>query len=274
MARVLAISSFVAYGHVGLSAAVPTLTRMGHEVIAVPTVMLSSHYGHQHVSGFELDTTDLSGMLGALRKNGWLQDIDAVLTGFMPDPEVVAFIARELERIGEDQPETLYLCDPVLGDDPDGLYVREEVATAVRDKLMPLADILTPNRFELSWLTGLQVEDAESADAAAQETGAEIVMATSIPAGDGLVANVLSDESGCGLAAQPFRIGVPHGTGDLISALVLGHLLDGFDNAEAMARAAAGVRIVIEASLGSSELNLAEALGRAVAADPAPLSEI
>lgn len=274
MARVIAISSYVAHGHVGLGAIVPALQALGHEVIAVPTVVLSNHYGYREVGGFDLEAAQLRSILAGLEANGWLQTADAVLTGYMPSLEIIETLALGLERLSERNPDVLYLCDPVIGDDPGGLYVAEEVAATIRDRLVPLADIVTPNRFELAWLSGLAVTSAAEADAAAAEIGADLLVATSVPAGDGMIANVFSDEDTAGQTQHPLRVGVPHGTGDLFAALLLGHLLDGLDYPEAVARASAGVQAVIADSLGDQELQLVASLEDAVAADPAPLQPL
>lgn len=268
MPRILAISSFVAYGHVGLSAIVPALQALGHDVIAVPTVVLSSHYGYREVGGFDVDAGQMGGLIHGLTANGWLQSVDAVTTGFIPSGEMALGIARVLERLAQERPEVLYLCDPVIGDDPGGIYVRDEVATAIRDNLVPLADVLTPNRFELEWLTGIGVDSAIEADAAADETGAELVAVTSVPAGDGIIANLMSDSREALLYGGVLRERVPNGTGDLFAALLAGHLLDGAAHAEAVARASAGVQAVIAASLEASELRLVECLARLARAEP------
>lgn len=274
MARVLAISSFVAYGHVGLSAIVPTLQRLGHEVVSVPTVILSNHYGYDEVGGFPVDAARLVPILNTLRTNEWLSEADAVITGYMKDQNQVSLVARCIADIVEDNPDLIYLCDPVIGDDPHGLYVDTDVATAVRDKLFPLADIVTPNRYELTWLTGEPVTNAGDADAAAEALDAELVVATSIPGGEGRLATVISDADSAAHVSSPHYDGVPHGTGDLFSALFLGHLLNGCDDGEALGLAAAGTDVVIRASLGAEELRLVDSLDEAVRADPFALEEI
>lgn len=274
MARVLAVSSYVASGHVGLAAIVPALHALGHEVIALPTVVLSSHYGYREVGGFDLEPAHMTSLLNGLIANGWLQEMDAVITGYIPTLELADGIARVLDRLGTEHPEVLYLCDPVIGDDPGGIYVPEDVAAAIRDQLVPLADIVTPNRFELQWLSGVDVSDATSADLAAEAIGADLVAATSIPAGAGRIANVLSAEDMAGQAIQLLHRGVPHGTGDLFAALLLGHMLNGMTESEALARASAGVEIMVRASLGLSEMRMVEELQRAVAAQPTPIEPL
>lgn len=275
MARILAISSQVAFGHVGLSALVPVLQRQGHEVITVPTVVLSNHYGYELVGGVDLEPSAMASILTALQSNGWLEGLDALITGYMPSVQHVEVVARGLTRLADEMPDLIYLCDPVIGDDPDGLFVDEDVAAAIRDQLVPLADIVTPNRMELAWLTGQPVTDCASADAACDLLGGDLlVAATSIPAGAGQLANLLSTEDEACYATTIRRGGVPHGTGDLFAALLLGHMLNGCDDRESLARAAAGVGTVVLASIGATELKLMETIDAAVAAHALPLSEV
>lgn len=268
MARILAISSYVAHGHVGLAAITPALQAMGHEVIAVPTIVLSSHFGYSEVGGFRPEPGEIANLIDALAANRILQSVDAVLTGYLPSLEIVEGLARMLDRLGSQHPDVLYLCDPVMGDDPDGLYVSEEVAAAIRDSLVPLADILTPNRFELAWLTGEEVATADDADAAADAIGAELVAVTSVPAGEDHIANVMSGIEDALAFATRHRGAVPHGTGDLFAALLLGHVLNGAPHAEAVARASAGIAHMVEASIGQPELALVANIAATVTAAP------
>ena len=150
MGRILAISSQVARGSVGLSAITAALQRLGHEVVALPTVILSSHLGYPNVAGTKVDVGTLHQMLGALETNGWLAEVDAVLTGYLPSRAHVRFAAEAFARVRAIQPQSLNFCDPVLGDDPEGLYVDPGAAEAVREELLPIADLVSPNRFELS----------------------------------------------------------------------------------------------------------------------------
>ena len=154
MARILAISSQVARGAVGLSIIVPALQALGHEVIGLPTVVLSNHPGHAHVAGTRIEAAVLHKMLDALAANGWLQGVDGVLSGYLPTIAHVAFAGEAVARVraGNMGLKANYLCDPVLGDDPHGLYIDEAAAKAIRDRLIPIADIATPNRFEQSFL--------------------------------------------------------------------------------------------------------------------------
>ncbi len=274
MGRILAISSYVASGHVGLSAIIPALQAFGHEVIGVPSVVLSCHYGYTNVGGLSLDAVDLGSILDALRANGAFNEIDAIITGYMGDAASVSRVEVELERIADQHPDALYLCDPVIGDDPKGLYVTEDVAAAIRGKLVSHADVITPNRFELNWLSGRDVRNAEDADRAADAIGAELAVITSVPTDNGFIANVSSDGDDALLCTAPRLERVPQGTGDLFAALMLGHLLSGADHGEALALASAGVQVAISESVGSSELRLISCLERVIAAPPAELRPV
>ncbi|MFN3867823.1 MAG: pyridoxal kinase [Hyphomicrobiaceae bacterium] len=267
MARILVISSYVVQGHVGLAAIVPTLQAMGHDVLAVPSVVLSSHNGYPQVGGIWFEAGQIRRVTDGLAANGWLKSIDAMMTGYLPSAALVGDVEKIVREVRKQSPEHLYHCDPVIGDDPRGLYVAEEVAVAVRDRLLPLADILTPNRFELEWLSGQSIRSALDADLAAAALAADLVVATSVPAGRKRIANVFSGEDSAGQTIIPREDFAPHGTGDLFAALLIGHMLGDVDHAEAVARASAGVRLVIEASKGSRELRLIDNLDEAVAAD-------
>ncbi|MEZ5773894.1 MAG: pyridoxal kinase [Hyphomicrobiaceae bacterium] len=254
MARILSISSEVARGHVGNTAARFALQRLGHEVWALPTVILSNHPGHAKVSGTRLAPEILAGMIEALAANGWLEGLDAVMTGYLPSAAHVAMVAEALERR---LPAGLpYYCDPVIGDDPDGLYVEEAAAEAVRELLLPRATAIFPNRFELAWLTGRAAGSAAEAVAAGRALGLPLVVATSIPTGPEHLANLAIGPESM-LAAEVARVSpVPHGTGDLLSALMTGHLLSGETTERALGLAVAGVAAAIRASRGLDELAL------------------
>lgn len=257
MARVLAISSQVARGHVGLSAIVPALERLGHEVWALPTVLLSNHPGHPHSAGTRIEAAVLQRMVDALDENGWLGEVDAMITGYLPSVAHVAFAAEAVARLRERRPGLGYLCDPVSGDDPGGLYIGSEAAAALRDVLVARADVVTPNRFELAYLSGRVVGDAASAALAARALGAATVLATSLDGRDqGEQANLIIAGEGAFVSRVPVRADVPHGSGDLMAGLLLGYLLAGSGPVDALGRATAVVDLVLAASEGADELRL------------------
>lgn len=256
MATILAISSFVARGSVGLRAVMPALERMGHDVIACPTILLSNHLGHPRTGGGQVAADTLSAMTEALGENGWLPKVDAILTGFFPSPDHVRLAEAMIDRVRMLRPDALIVCDPVLGDHPEGLYVPEAVAEAVRDRLVPKATHIKPNRFELAFLSGRPVSSLGDVVEAARTLGVPVVLASSIPVGTDRLANVVVTKERSGFCSVPRETEVPHGTGDLLAALFTANMLNGGDVLSHAASAAAGVASVIARSKGSDELNL------------------
>jgi pyridoxine kinase len=257
LAVVLSITSDVARGHVGNAAIRFALQRLGHEVWALPTVVLSNHPGHPKVAGHRTPADVLAAMVEALAANGWLKQIDAILTGYLPSAGHVEMAVQTIERVHAEVRRPTVLVDPVLGDHPKGLYLDEAAARAIRGQLLPLASLATPNRFELEWLSGRQVTDAADAAAAAERLAVPTVLATSVPGSSvGKLANVLVTPRGTAIAEVDQRAHAPHGTGDLLSGLLLGHLLNGEAVSLALKRAVAGVEAVLAASERCDELKL------------------
>ncbi len=257
--RILALSSQVAYGHVGLSAAVPVLQQLGCAVTALPTILLSNHPGWPHVSGRQVPVTELDAMIDALDANGWLSTHDTILTGYLPSPDHVALAARLIDRMRDRVEGLRAVVDPVLGDAPKGLYINEGAATAIRSDLVARADVLTPNAFELSWLTGLPT-DAIVATAAAARILPCHVLTTSAPAGPGRTGVLDTTPDTAILVDMPLRDSVPNGVGDVFSALVAA----GDETGQALGR----LKTLIEASLGADHLRIVEAAGAWTIADP------
>lgn len=277
MARVLAISSLVARGHVGLSAMLPALQALGHDVTALPTILLSNHPGHPRAAGERVAPILLARMLDALDANGWLAEVDAVLTGYCPGPEHAAFAAGAIHRVRSRSPRPTVLVDAVLGDEPKGLYIAPDAAAAVRDLLVPLADIVKGNAFEVHWLAtgglpgarppeiGRDLTAPDAIGRAVADLGVPALVATSIGDGGNRLVNVLATADGTRAEASvPERAGVPKGTGDLLTGLLAGHLL--LDQGEkgalhrAFVDAVADVDRVVSRSLGKSELDLVASL--------------
>ncbi len=256
MAHILAISSFVAHGHVGLAAMVPALQHFGHDVTALPTVVLSNHLAHPQSAGFDVACTKLHSMLDALDANGWLGSADAIVSGYLPTAQHVAFAKSAVQRVRAYKSDVLYVCDPVLGDDPKGLYVDATAAEAIKMSLVPLASVLTPNCFELEWLAGSPVTSAQSAIFASRKLKVPCVVATSIPASEGHLANLCTTHISADACSHPELQNVPKGTGDLMTGLLTAYLLDGCSEPEAMTRAAACVVETARLSQGCGELRL------------------
>lgn len=254
MRRVLTISSFVSKGSVGLQATLPALANKGIELIAVPTIVLSNHPGFKAAAGTAIACDTLNEMLDAFDANGWLAAVDAIFTGYLPSAAHVQFACGAVQRVKSANPNALFLADPVIGDDPGGLYVDVKTATAMRDMLLPLADITTPNRFELAWLSGQNISDRHSALAAARCVGVPITAVTSVPEGAGKIANILVSEGVSFVEIVERMPDAPHGTGDYFAGALLAQILQGSDRANALAEATRRTERVILASEHSDDL--------------------
>jgi pyridoxine kinase len=246
---------------------IPALERLGHDVVALPTVVLSSHAAYPHVAGTPVDPATLDKMANALEANGWLSSVDIIITGYLPTTAHVAVAAGLVQRVRKLSPAMRYICDPVLGDDPKGPYLPLETANALRDELLPLADIATPNAFELAWLTGHPTSSIESAIRAARTLRPPLILATSIPAANHHLATLLVDPTSAHATSSPQRAKAPSGTGDLLTALFAGHLASSKTPPEALAHASAWLERCLDVSTGSNDLNQAPLY----ASPPSPL---
>lgn len=212
MTKILAISSQVVFGPVGLNAIVPALQAEGHDVLTLPTVTLSNHPGHGKPAG---TAHDLGPIIIALENIKAFDNIDAVITGYFSSAEQVHIAASLIKKLNP----KIILIDPVLGDHGK-LYVPPAVAEAIRDYLIPLATIAMPNAFELAWLTKESVENESQATVAASQLNVSEVIVTSVPAGDDL-ATLRITPSGVTVIKNKKRDSVPNGTGDMLSGLYL-----------------------------------------------------
>jgi pyridoxine kinase len=273
MARILAISSQVVRGYVGLSAIVPALQRLGHEVWAMPTIVLANHPGHPCTAGMRIEPAIQMQMLDSLERNGWLGEIDAVVTGYLPSPDhvhVAADIIRRLKGVRK----ITFLCDPVLGDDRKGLYLETDAAVAVRDELIGLADIATPNRFELRWLGGGNLGMLTDVQRATKDLAVGTTIVTSAAQHHGRISTLMVTREGDYVCEAAWRPEVPHGTGDFFAALFLGHQLNGVSAPMAFARAAAAVDTAIAASDRRDELQLLDCQDAWATAAPVPVRRL
>jgi pyridoxine kinase len=257
MARILAISSQVARGAVGLSISVPAMQRLGHEVVSLPTVRLSNHPGYPHVCKIDLSSQALSETLRTLDANGWLAGIDGVLTGYLPSVAHVSVAMEGIDRVRAHSPAALVVCDPILGDDPKGLYIDAAAAAAIRDRLLPAADLATPNRFELSCLTGRPVRNPDEAVRALDCLACGGGLATSIPCHEpGKLMNLISFDAALAGTTVDHLPDAPHGTGDLMAGILTGALLAGIRPDAALATATAVTAAMLAAARGRDSLDV------------------
>ncbi|HEX4296852.1 MAG TPA: pyridoxal kinase [Devosia sp.] len=251
---ILSIQSEVVTGHVGNAAARLALQRLGHEAWTVPTVLLSSHAGHPGFAGEPVAPALFGKLLDALAAQGRLAEAAGILSGYLGAPEQAPLVAAAVERAKAYTGTRLYCLDPAFGDD-GRIYARPGVMEAMRDTLLPLADITTPNAFELSTLSGIAVTDTASAVAAAESLGRPIVVVTSVPVEGGLGTLLVAEDTAL-LATTPKIVSPPRGAGDLIAALLFGHMVAGRAIGEALERAVLSTYHVLEKSSGQPEMAL------------------
>jgi len=255
MAKVLAISSHVVRGQVGLNATVPALQHLGHEVWPVPTVVVASRPGLGRLAKHELPPESLGAMLAALEADSCWTSLGAVLTGYFPSATAVLAVAREIARIKARRPDLPVLVDPVVGD-AGRLYVSQATAEAIRDALMPMATIATPNLFELAWLTGCDLRDPAQVAACARQLGPPTVVVTSARQTGSVVATLLVGTDKGTEREMRKRDGVPNGAGDLFAGLFLGRWLTGSTTEAALDASLADLDRVLAASAGRDVLAL------------------
>ncbi|MDP5218808.1 pyridoxal kinase [Ruegeria sp. 2205SS24-7] len=251
MSRILILSSYVTIGHVGLSAGQPVCQKLGINVTAVPTVVLSNHPGWPNVAQVPIEAEQILRMTEALCANGWLADHSAVLVGYMPSSRHVDAAVDLVNRAKAEASHLRVVIDPILGDHPNGLYVSAEVGTAVRDKLLPLADVTTPNLFELEWLSGRKCQSIDDAVKAAKTLGIDKIYVTSTPWGPNETGILSLDGPNVSHYQTRHFPDVPHGTGDVFAAMIAADLTVG--------QALGHVLALVRSSQGRPHLEIVEA---------------
>jgi len=254
---VLVISSHVARGSVGNRAAVFALETLGHPVWAIPTITLPWHPGHGPATRIVPSDTDFTNFLTDIARAPWVSELGAVLTGYMANAHQAEEAAKLVTKLKTQNPELTYICDPVIGD-VGGLYVAEEIASAIRDHLIPICDIATPNRYELSWLTSSESPDnITKTRQLAGKFEPNSVLVTSVPAGKE-TGNLFLSNADFLLATHPHIENPPNGPGDLTAAIFTGHLLDSMSAQENLKTTTASVFEILQQSAkrGSDELTL------------------
>jgi len=265
--NVLSIQSSVAYGHVGNSAAVFPLQRMGFEVWPVNTVHFSNHTGYGQWRGPVLAAEDVAGIIRGIEERDVLPNCDAVLSGYLGDASLGEVVVGAVGRVKRLNPEAVYCCDPVMGDAGRGFFVRPGIPEFIKEVMVSAADVITPNQFELEFLTCVEVGDLDDALVAADEArrlGPETVLTTSLRRRDAdadTIEMLAVSKEGAWLVQTPMLALEVNGAGDATAALFLAHLLRGADLAEALSMTASAVYAVLEETrrTGSREMRLVSA---------------
>ena len=260
MPTVLSVQSWVACGNVGNTAALFPLQRLGCETWSLNTVAFSNHTGHERWRGDTVPARQIATLFDGIAELGVLPRCDAVLSGYLGEAETGPVLLDIVARVKEANPRALYCCDPVMGDVGLGYYVRSGIPEFFRDHALALADVVTPNRFELEWLSGRPVRSlVEAADAAAvlRQCGPAIVLATSLETDAEDVAAIAAGPDGVWAVETPRLPIEATGCGDAVAALFLGWLLKGKPVPEALAVTIAAIYGVIEATVDSGGGDLA-----------------
>ncbi|MBV9555499.1 MAG: pyridoxal kinase PdxY [Pseudolabrys sp.] len=261
--NLLSIQSHVAYGHVGNSAATFVLQRLGIEVWPVHTVQFSNHPGYGAWTGAAFDGAAIRELVSGIAARGVLDQCDGVLSGYFGAADVGAAVLGAVSTVKQANPAAQYCCDPVIGDD-GRIYVKSGIPEFMRDKVVPAADIVTPNQFELDYLSGgssATMTGALKAVAALHRRGPRVVLVTSLRTDETPedVVDLVASEGG-----RAFRLRTPklpisvNGAGDAIAALFFAHYLRTRSAREALSLAASSVFGILArtAKEGTREMQL------------------
>ncbi len=273
--RFLSIQSSVAYGHVGNSAAVFPLQRLGHEVWPVFTVVFSNHTGYGAWRGPLLPPDDVRDVITGIEERGVLGTCDAVLSGYQGGAGIAEVIVDAVARVKAANPAATYTCDPVMGNATSGCFVDPAIPPIIRELVVPVADLITPNQFELGFLTDTSPASLEStlesADLA-RAMGPASVLVTSVERPDApedTIEMLAVGDDGAWIVQTPRLPMKANGSGDLTAALYTAHLRSTGSPAEALARTASSVYAVLRATLESGERELRLVAAQDAIAEPA-----
>ncbi len=272
--NILSIQSSVAYGHAGNSAAVFPLQRLGVEVWPVLTVHFSNNTSYGETRGPLLRAEDIAEVVHGIEDRGVLGTCDAVLSGYQGAEEVGAVVLDAVARVKSLNPEAVYCCDPVMGDVGRGFFVRPGIPDFMRDRVVPTADIVTPNHFELDFLTGHEsrtpAEVLEAADRL-RAMGPSTVLVTSVvhdDAPEDTLEMLAVSPDGAWSVSTPLLPITSTGTGDVTAAVFLARLLETGSPATALAHTASSVFGILETTVRLGRREIALVAAQDVIADP------
>ena len=245
--NILSIQSHVAYGHVGNDAAVFTLQRMGVEVWPVHTVQFSNHTGYGDWKGRVFDSDMINEVVAGIAQRGVLGECGGVLSGYMGSVDIGAAILDAVAAVKCANPNARYCCDPVIGDVGRGIFVREGIPDFMKNKAVPVADVITPNQFELDCLSqraSRTLREARDAVKALHDLGPRVVLVTSLHTDETPLDSIdllASDANGCFALRTPRLPVTVNGAGDAIAALFFAHYLRNGNVGEALSRSASSI---------------------------------
>ena len=260
--KVLSIQSAVAYGHVGNSAAVFPLQRIGVEVMPVYTVNFSNHTGYGAWRGPLISPDDVREVITGIEERGAFGSIDVILSGYQGSEGIADVILDAVARIRAANPSAIYACDPVMGNARSGCFVAPAIPVLLRERVVPAADLITPNQFELGYLTGTEPDTLESTLASvdlARAMGPRTVLVTSVERPDreeGTLEMLAVDDEGAWIVSTPQLPMKANGSGDVTAALFTAHYRRTGDAADALARTASSVFDLLATTHESGEREL------------------
>ncbi|MDR2398413.1 MAG: pyridoxal kinase PdxY [Spirochaetaceae bacterium] len=259
---ILSIQSHVVYGYAGNTAAVFPLQRLGREVWAVNTVEFSNHTGYGTWQGEALGVSLVQALILGLEERGVLGQCEGILSGYMGNAEVGDPVIQGVHRVRNKNPKALYCCDPVMGDMGRGFYVKPGIQDLFKHRLLPLADLITPNQFELEALSGLDtstLEGAGKAIDALHAQGPQVILVTSFREGLSPQGSFSAQEHIDMLVSsgnERYRIRTPElpftsvmaGSGDLTAAVFFSRYLETRNIRQTLELCAASIYGIMEAT--------------------------
>lgn len=216
-------------GSVGSRASQFVFETMGFAVWSLLTVSLTWHPGQGRAHRLIVGEQDFAAFCRDIATSPHAGEIDGVITGYFAACPQVHLAAELIKTLKNSNPHLTYLCDPVMADE-GGLYIDNIIASAIRDELLPLADIIKPNRSELEWICATCCTSREDIMRAATQLPAPILVVSSAPAlAAGSTGNLLIKKNDGGseswLAEHPLVVNPVNGLGDLTASLFLSHFL-------------------------------------------------
>ncbi|SER02320.1 pyridoxine kinase [Faunimonas pinastri] len=245
--NVLSIQSHVAYGHAGNASAIFPMQRLGVEVWPIHTVQFSNHTGYGAWRGQVFAGDTIRELVAGIADRGVLPSCDGVLSGYMGDVGIGEAIVEAVEQVKAANPRALYCCDPVLGDVGRGFFVRPGIPEFMRDRAITRADVITPNHFELEFLTGTEIrtrDELRRAMDALHKKGPKTILVTSLHIDgtpDDAIDIAVSGEGRISRIRTPLLPAKVNGAGDAIAALFFVHLLKGSGPVAALEKAGSSI---------------------------------
>ncbi|WP_417579420.1 pyridoxal kinase [Pelagibacterium sp.] len=274
-ADVISIQSQVVHGHVGNSAAVLPMQMRGITVAAVPTTLFSNTPHFDTMRGRVLDAELVGDLLRGVEERGLIETSRYIVSGYLGSRANGEVVMAFVERARRINPNIVYICDPVMGDSRLGIFVAEQVVEYLLERLVPLADVLTPNQFEVSLMAGRELSNWRELEVALleiqkrREARLVVTGCTLADTPDGVLENVVFDAGRCTRLTCPRLPIVPVGTGDLFTGLLTANLVRGAALVAAARDAANTLLAVLGQTIadGENEMRLASVV-EVLAASP------